>query len=434
MKAKSEMEVFVNSIPAISTHEHIGSFMSKATFDPSMGHKPDVLPGQAFMDIGLLEVLTGPYMRHLLIAHGYKEDNTQDRLAWWKQVRPCLWKTRGTGLFRSLEKGFLEIHGIHLTDLMQAGDAEFLKADEKVMAAYQKGLFAYTEEIFQKANVERSIKLVQETYFKALEDGILGEQYEIEKALHVPVLRIDSLFDIVYRTDRMEKALGYRVDTFLQLEQMIKDIFAMCDRLKVPAIKQFQGYTRSLAFEDYSPEEAAAAMEGDWRSRRESQLIVQDYVMKRVTEEANTRGMAYQFHSGMSNHPGANPMSLANLVGRYPNVKFVFLHCYPYFAEAAYLAFVHPNVYLDASWMAMLGAGVLRKALTEWIGYVPYEKIFLSSDACNLESFYGAYEIHREVLVQVLEAKIASGEITREEAKDYALHMLRENAKRIYLL
>lgn len=65
---------------------------------------------------------------------------------------------------------------------------------------------------------------------------------------------------------------------------------------------------------------------------------VQDYILRRILEEANLRKLTYQIHTGMTNLANSNPALLEDNIKSYPNINFTLLHCYPYINEASYLA------------------------------------------------------------------------------------------------
>ena len=117
---------------------------------------------------------------------------------------------------------------------------------------------------------------------------------------------------------------------------------------------------------------------------------------------------------------------------RYPNVKFILLHCYPFYREAGTLARVHANVHLDASWNALLSPALLECALNEWVGLVPHTKIFLSNDSTTPEECYGSSLFFREVTARVLARKIEAGYFTRSAAVEAARAMFFDNAVRTF--
>jgi uncharacterized protein len=164
----------------------------------------------------------------------------------------------------------------------------------------------------------------------------------------------------------------------------------------------------------------------------EKKRAIQDYTLRRILEEADHRGLPYQIHTGMTTLRNSNPAFLEPMFKRYPNVRFVLLHTYPFGSEACYLARTNRNVYLDTSWQALQSPAILEKCLDEWIGMVPPERITLSVDATNLEEYYGGQVMTRRVLARVFERKMAHGEFSASAASDIAQRLMADNVTALY--
>ena len=63
---------------------------------------------------------------------------------------------------------------------------------------------------------------------------------------------------------------------------------------------------------------------------------------------------------------------------------------------------------------------------------VPYYKITSSIDATNLEEYYGGQVIAKNVISNVLDEKVISGEFSIETAFQIADGLLYKNAENIY--
>jgi len=123
---------------------------------------------------------------------------------------------------------------------------------------------------------------------------------------------------------------------------------------------------------------------------------------------------------------------LAQATPKYPNVKFVLLHCYPYFSQCGLLAQLYGNVYADCSWLAIVSPNLFETAIAEWIGYVPPGRICFSADATHVEQTYSSYSFMRDGLARVLEEKIARGHMDENSARLYAERLLRGNNLDLY--
>lgn len=156
-------------------------------------------------------------------------------------------------------------------------------------------------------------------------------------------------------------------------------------------------------------------------------------------ELARDRGMPLQVHSGWGDPDLtlhlANPSLLTDLVkelGRM-GLNVIFLHCYPYHREAAYLAAVLPNVHFDVGEaITYLGPSATR-VLAEALELAPFTKQLYSSDAFGLAELYlvGAAQF-RQGLAEILDGWIADGRCSAADAEEIARLIATGNAERIY--
>jgi uncharacterized protein len=133
----------------------------------------------------------------------------------------------------------------------------------------------------------------------------------------------------------------------------------------------------------------------------------------------------------------ANPSLLTGLVrklGRH-QVDLVLLHCYPYQREAAYLASVFPNVYLDVGLALNYTGAQAPRVLAEAMELAPFPKLLYSSDAFGLAELYltGAV-LFRRALAELLGTWVEQGACTAADAERITRLVSRENAARLYRL
>jgi uncharacterized protein len=158
-------------------------------------------------------------------------------------------------------------------------------------------------------------------------------------------------------------------------------------------------------------------------------------------ELARDRGLPLQIHAGYGDPDLTlhlvNPSLLTDLVralGQLP-VDVIFLHCYPYHREAAYLAAVLPHVYFDVG-LALhhTGPGAIR-VLTEAMELAPFAKQLYSSDGFALAEFhYLGAVLFRRSLAAILEDWVRREECSAADADRIAELVGRANARRIYPL
>ncbi len=208
-------------------------------------------------------------------------------------------------------------------------------------------------------------------------------------------------------------------------------------------LKTIVAYRGGFAFDPAPPSEAEVAeAAGRWLATGGGRLT--DPVLLRFgifagAELAREHGMPLQIHAGWGDPDLtlhlANPSLLTDLVkelGRM-GVNVVFLHCYPYHREAAYLAAVLPNVYFDVGEaITYLGPSASR-LLAEALELAPFTKQLYSSDAFGLAELYlvGAAQFRRG-LEEVLGAWVADGRCSAADAERIAHLVATGNAERIY--
>jgi hypothetical protein len=162
-----------------------------------------------------------------------------------------------------------------------------------------------------------------------------------------------------------------------------------------------------------------------------------DRILLVAAEWAADRGLPVQLHTGFGDRDVdlrlANPLHLRPLLegGALARGPVVLLHTsYPYVREAAYLASVYPNVYVDISEAAPLLAGPgLTHVLEELLALAPATKILYGSDAWGIpEWFWLAGRAVRRSLAEALSW------LPDDEARWTARRILHDNAAELYRL
>ena len=154
---------------------------------------------------------------------------------------------------------------------------------------------------------------------------------------------------------------------------------------------------------------------------------------------ASSRGLPLQIHAGFGDPDLtlhlANPSLLTQLVRALggKGVDVVFLHCYPYHREAAYLAAMFPNVYLDVGSVLHYTGASSGRVLAEVMELAPFTKHLYSSDAFGAAELYllGS-KLFRRALARTLDDWIESGQCSPAEADRIAGLVAAGNARRIY--
>jgi predicted TIM-barrel fold metal-dependent hydrolase len=116
-------------------------------------------------------------------------------------------------------------------------------------------------------------------------------------------------------------------------------------------------------------------------------------------------------------------------------VNVVFLHCYPFHRDAAYLASVFGNVYFDVGSALHYHGPSAARLLAEAMEVAPFSKLLYSSDAFGLaEQYHLGAVLFRHSLRKVLDAWIEADQCDDATARRIAEGVACDNARRLYPL
>jgi hypothetical protein len=178
------------------------------------------------------------------------------------------------------------------------------------------------------------------------------------------------------------------------------------------AYKSIVAYRTGLDVGDPSPTEVAGAFAGwrddEWRETREHAKPVRDFLVRRLLAIARESDRPVHFHCGGGdadiNLAHAGPTSIFRLLVDVQDQPVVLVHSgYPWIREAAYIATILPNVYLELSELIPWGWGQVEWALEMLVGTVPAAKLLYGSDeAGEPEAFWASALLARAALERVL--------------------------------
>ncbi|MFB8180316.1 amidohydrolase family protein [Streptomyces sp. NPDC055966] len=150
-------------------------------------------------------------------------------------------------------------------------------------------------------------------------------------------------------------------------------------------------------------------------------------------------GLPLQLHTGFGDADlrlhHADPALLTDWLRLISGtIPVLLLHCWPYHRQAAYLAAVFEQVYLDVG-LALhhTGPARCRAVLAEALEITPFRKLLYSSDA------YGVAEFHhlgalcfRQGLADLLQERVDADELSLPDALRIAAWTGADNARRLY--
>ncbi|MEU9478137.1 amidohydrolase family protein [Streptomyces sp. NPDC048191] len=206
----------------------------------------------------------------------------------------------------------------------------------------------------------------------------------------------------------------------------------------VVAVKSVAAYRTGFALDPARPAEAEVTGAAHrWLAaggRLDDPVLVRHLLWTAVD-----LGLPLQLHTGFGDADlrlhHADPALLTDWLRLTSGtVPVLLLHCWPYHRQAAYLAAVFEQVYLDVG-LALhhTGPARCRAVLEEALEITPFRKLLYSSDA------YGVAEFHhlgalcfRRGLADLLQARVDADELSLPDALRIATWTGRDNALRLY--
>jgi hypothetical protein len=431
----------ISTMPNFCGHEHWGCVQSNGGYVPELdGFRADIFAGASPLSpTSIWDIILDPYLTGWFFGNGQNPFaiakaagyNTFDD--WWKvnpQEALSGFKTMAsssimTGTFQCTAKGIEFLYG---TDITGFDLNNWKMADSLIRISYSD-MFTWYETAMKKAHFTELIRPVQPEFYLQQQSP---ETAKHELSFTHTILRIDPFMEFWKtespRRDNLAKVAGIEPIDAASWRGFIKFYFDLAEKNHTTGIKQLQAYLRDLNYKPRKDEEVK--FRGNLSA--EEVIVFQDWVMNECCRQANERKWVHQMHVGTHNMPSSSPLPLADLGARYPDMKIVMLHCWPYFKEAAFLAKNRPNFYIDNCWMPILSPEFFSQALDTYLNYVPYNKIMLSHDATTIEMAVGSSLFTREILEEKLLHQKEMLKLSSSQVRAAALDMLQNNAVKVY--
>jgi uncharacterized protein len=208
------------------------------------------------------------------------------------------------------------------------------------------------------------------------------------------------------------------------------------------AYKSIVAYRTGLDVGNPSSSDAEAAFarwrDDGWAETRTHAKPVRDFLIRRALAVAKANDRPFHFHCGGGdpdiNLAYAGPESIFPLLVDVQDQPVVLVHSgYPWVREAAYIASVLPNVYLELSELIPWAWGQVEWALEMLVGTVPAAKLLYGSDeAGEPEAFWASALLARAALERVLSRFIDRDYVTIEEAEQLGRLVLGAACRRLH--
>ena len=248
----------------------------------------------------------------------------------------------------------------------------------------------------------------------------------------------------VHRVARLEPwILARREDSFDDLVAGVEaDATEAASDPNCVAYKSIVAYRTGLDVGDPSSSDAEAAFarwrDDEWTETREHAKPVRDFLIRRALAIAKTNDRPFHFHCGGGdpdiNLRHADPIAIFPLLVDVQDQPVVLVHSgYPWVREAAYVASVLPNVYLELSELIPWGWGQVEWALEMLVGTVPAAKLLYGSDeAGEPEAFWASAILARTSLERVLTRFVERDHLTGQEARNLGMLVLGDACRALH--
>ncbi|MES4892532.1 amidohydrolase family protein [Streptomyces sp. NPDC096012] len=209
-------------------------------------------------------------------------------------------------------------------------------------------------------------------------------------------------------------------------------------RPDVVAVKSVAAYRTGFALDPARPMDAeVTAAAARWLAH--GGRLADPVLVRHVLWTAVDLGLPLQLHTGFGDADlrlhRADPALLTDWLHLTSGtIPVLLLHCWPYHRQAAYLATVFRQVYLDVGLaLHYTGPARCRAVLEEALEITPFRKLLYSSDAYGVAEFHhlGALSF-RQGLADLLQARVDADELSLPDALRIATWTGRDNARRLY--
>jgi len=294
----------------------------------------------------------------------------------------------------------------------------------------------YQSLLRERANIDRACRIVWS-----------GAPTQCDQDILFPVMQFDHFAQILSRADiaTIERETETAIHTLNDLVLALDDSFDAREQDGMVGVKIFLAYKRTLRFDEVTTADAERVFDRATQTFRDTPVgygeakPLQDYMVRRIIEQATERGLPIQIHTGFQNDNGnfvenSRPTHLTNLFMTYPSARFELLHGgWPYTQEFVALAKVFPNVYADMAWTYIIGPKMAGRLLDDLLDSVPVNKILgFGGDYNFAEGAYAHARIARRVIRHLLAERIEHGDLTEEAALDVARRIMHDNAADLY--
>jgi hypothetical protein len=391
-----------------------------------------MLPGFVTTDRGrgmnLASIWRSSYHSQVGKVTSWKSGGSFD--AWWAGARDDFDHTRATGFYRYQRVALQDLYGV---DFDVITDRQARDLNDRIFDNYADQRWLY-HVVTERANIEL---MLIDPHWARME---VTSYYPFG----VPVFRVNDLYHGFHPSQVAAPHNPYqtpeaREQKIATLDDYVALMDRLCARMKADGAVGLKMTINnlpsgSLRFENADrklAERAFGRARGDLTAEEVKAFV--DYIMWRLCELSARHDLPFQIHTGVTKLEGSNPLLLVNLIEGNPKTKFILFHGgYPWIGETGAIALRHRNVWIDSVWLPTISPMAARRALHEWLEVVGSDRIMWGADCNHAEGIYGATEMTRRCLAEVLAEKVDRGELKEPDALRIGRQILRDNALALF--
>ena len=414
----ARLKASLDAVRAIDTHDHLWPF--------------DRLPGFVETDRGRGMTLAGlwrnSYLGWYQTIAPWKPKGGFDE--WWPGAKHDFDNVRASSFYRYQLPAFRDLYGV---DFDRITDDEARRLNDRIFENYKDDRWV-KHVVTERANIE----LMFNDPYWARYAFTTSWPFEVMVLNVTPLVRgfhpseFKSEWDDPYAFARKEGLEVKSLDDYLAV---LDRLFLKGKAAGAVCLKTTLAYQRTLLFENV-PKERAAKSFGRPASELSAGEIkdFEDFVMWRLVELSAKHGLPFQIHTGHARIQGSNPMLLVDLIQANPKTKFILFHGgYPWIGETGAIVTRHAShVWIDSVWLPTISFTTAKRAYHEWLEVMPSDRILWGADCNHAEGIYGATEMTRRCLAEVLAEKVERGDLLEEHALRIGRQVLRENALKLF--
>lgn len=417
LQIRERMQKYLDSVPAIDTHDHLSPY--------------ERLAGAVETDAGRRMNLAGlwqmSYMLRIQALTPWKSGMKFDD--WWAKAKHDFSNVHTSSLYRYQAAAFKDLYGV---DFDVITDAQARDLNRRIERNYLTKDWTF-EIVLKRSNIELMFNDPYWARFKFENDYPFG----------VLVFNVTTLTSGFHRWEFKSPFDSPYVFADKQRLKIagLDDYLAVLDRLFVEAkshgavcLKTTLAYQRTLQFDRVSKERAARVF-GQARASLTGDDIkaFEDFILWRLAGLSAKHDLPFQIHTGDARIQGSNPMLLVDLIEANPKTKFILFHGgYPWVGETGAIGMKFRNVWIDSCWLPTLTYTMAKRAYHEWLDSMPSNRILWGADCNHAEGIYGATLMTRRCLAEVLAERVADGHANEADARRIGRQILRDNALELF--